>query len=118
MNFMKFILFLGLLFWGSRFSVAGDNTLNEVTNGVCHCLETCKNDNMPIQGSSFQTCIQKAAKPHIKELKKMYLDKDDPDNELAFAEKLAMQLGLKMASKCPAMLEFILEEFPELMSGE
>jgi hypothetical protein len=118
MNAAKFLLVLGFLIWIPCFTFAGENTLHEVTQGVCNCLEACKKDNTAIQDKSFQTCIQKAAKPYIKELKKMYQDKNDPDDEQAFAEKLAMQLGLKMASTCPAMLEFILEEFPGLLEEE
>jgi hypothetical protein len=117
---MSVVKVLGILFlflFTSGHAFAGGNVINEVTSGVCECLEACKKEEAQIQGRTFQTCIQKVAKPHIKELKKMYLDKNDPNAEEKFATKIAMQLGVSMADKCPDMLEFIMEEFPELQDG-
>jgi hypothetical protein len=44
----------------------------------------------------------------------MYLNKDDPNAEKKFAATIAMKLAAVMAERCPNMLEFIMEELPEL----
>lgn len=92
----------------------GDNVIEKVGNGVCDCLEACKKEEASVKGKAFQGCVQKAAKPHLKELKKLFLKSGDEDPDMAMMNELAVQMGLALAKKCPAMLEFILEEMPEL----
>lgn len=117
MTFLRTAILLGMLALLPVSVFAGGNVIEQVTDGVCQCLQECKDDNISIQGKELQSCIQKVAKPYVKQLKKMYLDKDDPNAQEKFAEKLSMQLSVAMSNKCPDMLEFILEEFPELQDN-
>ncbi len=96
---------------------ASSELLNKVTDGVCECLQASKDEGQSLKGKEFQNCIQKVTKPYAKELKKEYLDKKGADAEQKFMEKLAMQLGMTMISRCPDMLEFIMQEIPELQEG-
>lgn len=111
------ILALGLIMLFHVSARGGDNVMDKLSNGVCDCLETCKKQDASVKGSAFQGCVQKVAKPYMKELKKQLLNDDDLDPDMAVLNKLAMQLGMSMAQKCPAMLEFILQEMPELQEG-
>lgn len=95
----------------------GDNVMDKISNGVCDCLETCKKEDASVKGSAFQGCVQKVAKPYMKDLKKQLQKPDNTDPDMAIVNQLAMQLGMSMAQKCPAMLEYILQEMPELQEG-
>ena len=117
MTYFKTVIILLLFFLPAYPAIAGSTVIDKVADGVCNCLQESKKENQSIQTKEFKSCIEKVSKPYAKQLKKMLLEKDEPDAEKKFAEKLAIQLGMSMSSKCPDMLNFILEEFPELQDG-
>jgi hypothetical protein len=114
MKQVKIILVLSFLIRLAPAVFAGDDIIDKVTDGVCNCLEEGKKANLSIENKQYQICIEKATKSYAKQLKKMYLNKDEPNAEQKFASTIAMKLALIMVEKCPDMLEFIMEEMPEL----